>query len=674
MRMVYVLLMGLALVGCGNSPASGDDAGTDVDLSANSDLSQPTADLTAGPDLSVCTALGGACMTSTGKHGLCDGTGCKECGNGTDASCTSAYGGQGSPYVCEAGSCIPGDCHTSIECPTGQICTANACGACTGATPAAGDAACVGDTHYGAGYICLGAVCLQGDCHKDSECVIGATTSTKICGITTTGKCGGCVTDTDCKNDTDTTGSGGVASICNTATGGCVSGACTVGTTNCALTNADDICCGTAGAGAATCQAGNCCGPANTCSGGGALCSSTDAKIAGVCTTCTAPTPGTYYVNPSAGSDTGVGSNSSPVCSFRTLKRALAVIGRPATTTTIIVVGDSTTVLDAGERYPIDVPANVQIKAATGPIKIVAQDAFRISGGNTSVSGFALTGTGRKNGFQISTQNDNEKFTLSKTDIGSYGADAILIKRGLLLLDVGVNVHDNTGNAIFVGGPGASVLSTAALAATGANPVTLNTNGGYGIQVMKGGVIELHGFPATPSIAIRDNVKGGVRVEAAAVGGLDGVVESGSTGGAGIDTVPSATMKVRNSSFLGNKFGASVVGQLGVASDVSSIDFGDSAGGGAKGGNTFQVSGASSTPNTLAGICLAAGYNVASPLDTLRAAGNIFSGARDCSMVTPGKLTSDKTCTGNKSDVAVVVIQTASGPSTNHVVVDNCTY
>ena len=81
------------------------------------------------------------------------------------------------------GACVSGNCNSSAECGSNQLCVSHALRACGRARS---DAQCVADTSYGAMHICLGtgsnAQCVAGNCHDTSADCTG---TGQICGITT---------------------------------------------------------------------------------------------------------------------------------------------------------------------------------------------------------------------------------------------------------------------------------------------------------------------------------------------------------------------------------------------------------------------------------------------------------------------------------------------------------
>ncbi|GEM_PF-2412397 len=159
-----------------------------------------------------CAADGKVC-----NNNLC--TACSTLDN-PDGACAEAFGAGGAVWICESGLCIPGDCHTSIDClgaKSGYICTNSACISCEAlaASTEERDAAC--SLSYGNDHICAGAACIEGCTPGAVEPLPG-----RVCGADKRWRA--CATDAECAM-----GSGESSTICNFATGRCDAG-CTAGT------------------------------------------------------------------------------------------------------------------------------------------------------------------------------------------------------------------------------------------------------------------------------------------------------------------------------------------------------------------------------------------------------------------------------------------------------------
>ncbi len=131
---------------------------------------------------------------------VCDGAShtCVDCPS--DGACRSGYGPK---HVCVGSVCIPGDCHTFSDCSNGQLCVDNFCTDCTS------DTACMAS--YGADHLCVSGGCVAGECRHATDCPSG-----KICDATFV-----CV---DCGGDGDCQSGYGANHLC--VGGSCVAGNC----------------------------------------------------------------------------------------------------------------------------------------------------------------------------------------------------------------------------------------------------------------------------------------------------------------------------------------------------------------------------------------------------------------------------------------------------------------
>ena len=105
---------------------------------------------------------------------ICENNTCRTCaGNEADADCQAAYSAN---YICEEEACIIGDCHEQADCEAqSQICLTHKCVTCS--SQPYPDEVC--QSAYGDDYICLGDVCIAGDCRQQTDCQ-GAD-ATKVC-------------------------------------------------------------------------------------------------------------------------------------------------------------------------------------------------------------------------------------------------------------------------------------------------------------------------------------------------------------------------------------------------------------------------------------------------------------------------------------------------------------
>jgi collagen type VII alpha len=565
-----------------------------------------------------CGANGSACTTG-GFTGLCESMVCGPCTDTTDdLTCTAAYGSASKPYLCLSGICTPGNCRTDTDC--------------------AGSAAGT------------------------------------LCGPTTPNVCGPCTTDSQCSADNAAT------PVCNATTGKCVAGTCTPGTTNppaaCSV-NAGDVCCTT------NCQAG-------PPSGGVACCPTADSTTycttklgmaatcsGNVCTACPAVTDGNYTVDPVNGKDTtGTGSGAQAGCAFKTITRALAVIGTPTLATSITVLGPST--VGANETFPIVLPAKLTLTTGGGAVTVnvpSGDNGFTLNSAGTAVTGAT--------GAPLTISGQNQKATTGISAFGkSTAATTISNVTVSGFLDYGIDVGNNavltigpgvksTGNTdgLLVHVSGHVVIDVPAGSAT----TSFDSNSNYGINVLANANLTLTGSvtsatAGTGTVTTNKNAAFGLYISQTPgtppQNVIDGLVSFGNKS-AGIGLAAGSNVQLRNSVTLGNSLqgitvGTNVVGAS-IITDISKIDLGSAT---SPGLNTVQDA-AGGAVNSGAGICL----DLPSGAAALSALGNIF-GSTNCS-TTAGKLTINKSscvssCAGSPCDLGV-----SEG---NDIAVKQCTH
>ena len=631
----------------GDSTMGGD---APVDSSGNGDSSMPDAEAGGGDDSSSgadasdgsasCAPENGPC-SNDGTAGLCRSGSCLPCVDSVDdAACTAAYGGASASYLCLAGICTPGDCRTDADCAS---------------NPNGG-----------------------------------------LCGVSTPNACGKCVNDQQCAGST-----GG--SVCNTGTGQCVVGTCPAeagislgGAPAACPINAADICCTTM------------CQPApgtNACCDGpnaAAYCATKlgdpqAACLNNLCTVCPQATGNNYLVDPVNGNDqTGTGDDTTTGCAFKTITRALQVIGpSPVLATTITVAGPST--VGAGETFPIPLPTNVVLTTTgNGVVEVdvpvgkagftFSQVGSGINGATTmanggTVAGLSIVGhasggvdsgaTGATYGVVVGTGTGVTTMTgpiLQNAAISGFVDDGILVENaGVLQLGTGVSSTANgTPSArkagLHVTGTGQALIRVA----SGDMPAHFDQNTNHGILVDTNGSIAVAGVvtggvSGTGTVTTNNNYAAGVWIEqtpgSPPLNSIDGLVSFANTNGAGMRIVAGSNVQLRNSALVGNQ-GNGVIVSAGAAAaasnDISMIDLGAGMdAGGTFGRNTLQEP-LGSGNNGGAGICLEVKVNSG----TLRAEGNIF-GAVDCAVGGGAlKLNSgacgNAACTGGVCDLGVV--------------------
>jgi hypothetical protein len=621
--------------------------------------------------------VSGQCVTGTCSNSsqcpagrTCNTTShvCVACANDTQCKNDANYGQH---TICLSGACTTGDCHDiSSDCSSGRICGStvpHACGDCST------DTQCTQDARYQTGYLCVGNLCVQGDCH-DSSTDCTATKAGLVCGANAPHTCGACSDDDQCQNDARY----GANTICTTATGltttgKCVSNACT-NTGKACSANGADVCCTN------KCISGNCCTTTdcqnNPIFGDSFVCRQN------TCTSCDNVTGNAYLVDPVGGDDsmaTGSGTAAGVAtlgCSFRTITRALQAIGNsPAAGTTITIVGRTTgttslyTVAATGdpspvETLPIQVPANVTITTKTGPVRLapgnqkvgfsllgdkanlqpIAAAALTIDGGanHNSSSGIVVTaGTGTA--------------IISNVTVTNTGDDGIQVTAGTAQIGSGVHVTGagtaaSRQNGLLVSGGIANII----VATTDPN-TTFESNTQSGIAVSGAGVlnISITGAAVTGGqhpVIVQNNANGNIDFgqtpqAATPVSTIDSVYCWASTQGDGLRILAGSKIKVRNSTFLansGNGIRIASAGTGAAANNLAGIDLGTGTATGTSGHNTLQAA-TGSNPNIGAGICVDLGTG-GGP-QALAAAGNQFAGL-DCTATAPGAIKTSTSCTG----------------------------
>ena len=607
------------LVNC--TPACTVDGGLDVPKDTTPDQHDVAPPVDVTPPIDTTCVAGVACTLGTGAKGFCAAGACTACAGATDdAKCKTAYG---TGNICISGACTPGDCHDSAGCSDGRLCgssVAHACGDCTT------DAQCTGDTHYGAGHLCVNHLCVAGNCHDTSaECT--GTRVGQVCGVTTDHTCGACTSDTQCANDATYSAAATLKTLCATKTGLTTTGQCvannTSGTGNiCANAdnnhvcpvNSADFCC------ANKCVPGNCCADSDcTTLGSDFVCRQN------TCTRCDSVSGNAYFVDPIGGDDetaTGSGlsgTTAAPACSFRTLKQALIVVNALGATapagTTITIVGQATgntslyTVAAGGitnvEELPIRVPANVTIKTKTGPVILNFRTTdtntagFRLAGAGASISPITaapLTINGQNRTGSVGILVASGTASLGNITVTNTASDGIQVTGGTADFLAGISVTATTGtNANGISITGGTAHIDTGITVTDANANGINITGGtttmgggvnvtgagqHGIAISAGTVAINAGVSVRTSGANGLNIQGTgaatitVTSATATPSVFDSNTESGiSVAGTGVLTISGATVTgstVRTVSAKGNT--ASNVYFASTSATLSTID------------------------------------------------------------------------------------------------------
>jgi hypothetical protein len=334
------------------------------------------------------------------------------------------------------------------------------------------------------------------------------------------------------------------------------------------------------------------------------------------------------------GSDaTGTGATNNPACAFKTLTRALQVIGQSGAV--INVQGGST--LGPGEIFPIVVPAGVSIFSSGGTVTVqvpAGHAGFVLRSTNAWVAGpLVIDGqsAGATYGVVVGTGSSNTTF-LDSVTVRGFRYDGILVEdTGLLTMRPPVAATLNglsTGRhaGLRVRGSASALLNS--ISATTAQPSAFTRNA-IGVAVEGNGSISLTGMPGSdPSLGdgtltVGGNAGDGVRIEpgpgsppASAITGLLAFANQGS----GFHFFAGANVVVRASVATENGGdGVLVSSALGEGpDDIALIDLGTEVG--TAGNNDLQEP-PGVTSNGAAGLCL----DVRADSGTLAAAGNTFA-------------------------------------------------
>lgn len=667
---------------------------------ANKVCAECTADTQCKNDTAYGAAticVSGQCVSGTCTNSsqcpsgrMCNTTShaCVACANDTQCKNDAVYGQH---TICLAGACTTGDCHDiSSDCSAGRICGStvpHACGDCNT------DAQCKADTRYQTGYICVGNLCAQGDCHDTSNDCTTAKAGL-VCGADAPHTCGICSDDDQCQNDAKY----GANTICTTtaglaSTGKCVSNACTNTGAACSA-NGADVCCGN------KCISGNCCTDANCLSnpvfGDGYFCRQN------TCSRCDNVVGNAYLVDPVGGDDSiatgsgAAGGVATASCSFRTVTRALQAIGSTAPAgTTITIVGNTTgatslyTVPATGdtsptETLPIQVPANVTITTKTGPVKLTLANnkiGFNLIGDKANLQPLAaaaltIDGANHVSASGIVVAAGTGIASISNVTVTNTGDDGIQVTAGTAQIGGGVHVSGagtaaSRQSGLLVSGGLANIVVAAA------DPNTVfESNTQSGIAVTGAGVLSISGAALTGnqrSVIAQNNVNGNVdfgqtSVAATPVSTIDGLYCWASSQGDGLRILAGSKIKVRNSVFLanmGNGIRIASAGATAAANSLAGIDLGQTGAAAGNAGHNVLQAQAGSSPNIGAGLCVDLAASAGT--QTLAAVGNQFAG-RDCTAAAPGAITTSTSCTG-----AVDLGVTQATPLTVTVNTSTCT-
>ncbi|MGO9832631.1 MAG: hypothetical protein ACLP1X_00295 [Polyangiaceae bacterium] len=610
--------------GPGSQPgeAGEDDSATALDAGGDSESGaadgSPSSDAQNGADseAGLCSVDGTACSLD-GGNGLCGAGACGSCSDpSSDSVCSGAYGDGGAGgYICTAGSCVPGNCHTDADC-NGGICgfvTAQFCAGCTA------DSQCQSDVTYGPSTICD---------TSSKKCVTSACTTVAAA----------------CSNAGD---------ICCPGVSGnaCVPGNC--------------------------CSDAQCSGTTPVCNTSTNACAVCDAVGAGATYVIVDPVNGKDIASNGSGT-VGSGAVEDGACAFKTITFALGHLpagpdGGASVVDDVRVL--PTGPVATGEDFPITVPAGMTIEGVGGPVTVnetatgdgtFTGVAFTLSAAGSTLSNLIIDGATTGVRGVRATTGSTLTTNLVNVEVRNFTAAGIRVElSGKLTINSGTSAHNN-GSA-GTEPCGLRVTGQAQVTITGgAVPIQFNQNTQNGILVDGAGSVTITGTPSgtTGSVVANANLVDGIDIHqtVATASTITGLVAMGNAEDGARFYGPSS-VQVRGSIFLGNtNNGVNVLPEGAGANenDVAAIDLGTAV---SAGGNTFQ---SATTPNAFAGICLNIGTGAS---QTLQAQGNIWGagdgGALNCGAA--GTLTENtgKGCSGGVdiggSGLSATVTATSNG-------------
>ncbi|MEO6602663.1 MAG: hypothetical protein ABIQ16_22455 [Polyangiaceae bacterium] len=413
---------------------------------------------------------------------------------------------------------------------------------------------------------------------------------------------------------------------------------------------------GNAGSGGGS-GAGGSSGSAGAAGGGAvcttsAQCASAQVCVASVCRPCdsVAYSAGStvYFVDPVNGNDSnGTGSAKSGgqaqnACAFKTITRALQVIGSPtqASGATVKLKGNASAT--TGETFPISVPQFVAIQGAAGPVTVTVpagKVGFSFDGTGSLLKDLVLEGSGTS-GIGVRVTTANVSAILDGVTVQNTAATAVNVTAGTLTLLAGTTIQmAGTSQArqegITVEGTGKLVAKLT----TGKVSVLKNT--AQGIHVIGRGSVDLEGvvtsnttgIPTTyaGTILISDNNDAAIELNqtgaAPPLNTLKGVLATGTVVGDGLLIYGGSAANVRKSVFVGNALSGIHLLHTGNKqtgnNDVSAVDLGKAAD---LGLNVLQGA-QNQLNNDGAGLCIDLDPTLTM---VIAAQGNVFAPA-DCS-------------------------------------------
>jgi len=399
----------------------------------------------------------------------------------------------------------------------------------------------------------------------------------------------------------------------------------------------------------------------NAGTGGGSACTTTtqcagsQVCIASVCAPCDSVlfSAGNtvYFVDPANGSDSnGTGSGKSGgqaanACAFKTITRALQVIGSPTQASGAVIKLKGNASAASGEAFPISVPQYVVIQGATGPVTVTlsaGKVGFNFAGTGSVLKDLLVEGGGTSDvGVRLNTADASA--TLDAVIVQNTAATGVNVLAGTLTLLAGTTVQmagttQARQEGITVEGTGKLVAKIA----TGKISVIKNT--AQGIHVLGRGSVVLEGVVTSNTTAIPTTYTGTIVVSqnndadielnqtgaTPPLNTIKGVLATGSVTSDGLLVLGGTAVNVRRSVFVGNGLNGVHLSHTGTRAnginDMTAVDLGKATDPGL---NTVQ--GANDQLNNKgAGICI----NIdPTQIQTVSAQGNLFAVA-DCSTTT----------------------------------------
>jgi hypothetical protein len=377
--------------------------------------------------------------------------------------------------------------------------------------------------------------------------------------------------------------------------------------------------------------------------------------IASLCTACEGVTFSSgntvYFVDPVNGTDSNAtgsgraGGQAANACAFKTITRALQVIGSPTQASGAIVKVRGNAGTASGEVFPISVPQYVVIQGATAPVTVTVaagKVGFNFVGTGAILKDLVIEGGGTSDvGVRLPTADATA--TLDGVTVQNTGATGVDVLSGTLTLLAGTTVQlsgttQSRQTGITVEGTGQLVVKLT----TGRVSVIRNT--ARGIRVLERGSVDLEGVvtsntSSTPTsysgtIVVSQNNDANIELNQTGTphpsNTLKGVLATGSVTSDGLLILGGTAASVRKSVFVGNGLSGIHLSHTGTktngVNDLSAVDLGK-----ANDPGLNVVQGANDQLNNKsAGICI----NV-DPATTqaVSAQGNIFAVA-DCSTTT----------------------------------------